>query len=197
MSAPTAGTAAGGSPPLDPADRRRPGARGRWSCCSSASGVADRSRRLDPDNPDPDGARAVAQVLDDQGVDVTVVRSADALDDAAADADTTVLVTSTDLLGQSTIDRLLGDAATRDLVLAAARARAPPRPSGSPRCPTGSRSTTRGPATCADPTYDGLSIAVDLALEYPVDRGCFRGDARRPARPARARASSCSAPATR
>jgi hypothetical protein len=40
---------------------------------------------LDPGNPDGDGAQAVARVLDDQGIDVEVVRSADALDAGAAD----------------------------------------------------------------------------------------------------------------
>ena len=40
------------------------------------------SEALDPDNPGADGARAVARVLDDQGVDVQVVRGAEALDRA-------------------------------------------------------------------------------------------------------------------
>ena len=64
--------------------------------------VGDRpatSEALDPDNPGADGARAVARVLDDQGVDVQVVRGADALDRAELGPSTTVLVTSTYLLG--------------------------------------------------------------------------------------------------
>ena len=67
--------------------------------------VGDRpatSEALDPDNPGADGARAVARVLDDQGVDVQVVRGADALDRAELGPATTVLVTSTYLLGRST-----------------------------------------------------------------------------------------------
>ena len=38
---------------------------------------------LDPDNPGPDGAQALARVLDDQGVDVTVARDAEALEATA------------------------------------------------------------------------------------------------------------------
>src|SRR6187402_2015930 len=60
------------------------------------------SEALDPDNPGADGARAVARVLDDQGVDVQVVRGAEALDRTELGPSTTVLVTSTYLLGRST-----------------------------------------------------------------------------------------------
>ncbi|MCU1677445.1 MAG: secreted protein, partial [Frankiales bacterium] len=129
---------------------------------------------LDPDNPDPAGGRAVARVLADQGVDVTVVRSADALDDATVDADTTVLVTSTDLLGESTIDRLLDHTGEADLVLAE------PGPGtteafGIEELPFQVTVDHPRPAACANPTYDGLSLQVDRALEYPVAGGCFRG----------------------
>ena len=76
------------------------------------------SEALDPDNPGADGARAVARVLDDQGVDVQVVRGAEALDRAELGPSTTVLVTSTYLLGRSTSARLLDALAGADLVLA-------------------------------------------------------------------------------
>ncbi|HEY1119623.1 MAG TPA: DUF4350 domain-containing protein, partial [Acidimicrobiales bacterium] len=46
---------------------------------------ARRGVALDPDNPDPEGARAVARVLSHQGVDVTVVRDADQLEDTEVD----------------------------------------------------------------------------------------------------------------
>lgn len=69
---------------------------------------------LAPDNPAPDGARAVAQVLGDQGVDVTYVRrTSEAV--AAADAGTTLLVTGDALLGPSQLEDLAGTGA--DLVL--------------------------------------------------------------------------------
>src|SRR6187549_2157241 len=47
---------------------------------------------LDPEGTGPDGARALAEVLRQQGVEVEVVRSIDALEDAQPDADTTVFV---------------------------------------------------------------------------------------------------------
>ncbi|HWJ09725.1 MAG TPA: DUF4350 domain-containing protein [Nocardioides sp.] len=61
---------------------------------------------LDPRNPGPDGAQALAEVLGDQGVDLTIARSADELDEARVDAGTTVLVTDTDALSPRTLDRL-------------------------------------------------------------------------------------------
>lgn len=137
----------------------------------------DRTRTtgaLDPDNPDPGGAQAVARVLADQGVDVTVARDADALDEAAPGPDTTVLVTSTDHLGRSTIKRLL--AGTRDARLVLAE----PGPGttkafGVSELPFEVQLDSPRAADCPDPTYDGLSVQVDQALEYPVPGGCFRG----------------------
>ena len=61
---------------------------------------------LDPANPSPDGAQAVARVLEQQGVQLTVVRRAAELERATVDADTTVMVTSPDHLG--TRDRPAG-----------------------------------------------------------------------------------------
>ncbi|HET7193533.1 MAG TPA: DUF4350 domain-containing protein, partial [Nocardioides sp.] len=71
---------------------------------------------LDPDNPGPDGAQALARVLEEQGVDLTVARDAEALE-ATGVADTTVVVTSTELLGESTTDRLLAHTRGAPLVL--------------------------------------------------------------------------------
>jgi len=129
---------------------------------------------LDPGNPDPEGARAVARVLSDQGVDVTVVRDADQLDDTDVDG-ATVLVTSTDRLGRSTADRLLDHTAGARLVLVE------PGPGT-----TAALGLTSLPflvdveepreARCADPAYAGLSVQVDRAVEYPVPGGCFRGE---------------------
>lgn len=139
------------------------------------SGSAGRSADLDPENADPNGARALAQVLEDEGVEVDIVRSADALDDAEVGAGTTVVVTSTELLGQSTTDRLLDDAADARLVLVQ------PGPGttdafGLTALPMGVEVGDAQSADCADPTYAGLSIAVDFALAYPVDDGCFPTD---------------------
>ena len=134
---------------------------------------ARRGVALDPDNPDPEGARAVARVLADQGVDVTVARGADALERSDV-AGATVLVTSTDLLGQSTVGRLLDHTRGALLVLAE------PGPGTTAALGVGSapyRVTLDEPraAGCADPAYAGLEIQVDEAVEYPAP-GCFAGE---------------------
>ena len=59
---------------------------------------------LDPRNPAPAGAQAVAKVLDDHGVDVRIVRNERAFRDEAIDENTTVVVTNPDQLGRSTFD---------------------------------------------------------------------------------------------
>jgi hypothetical protein len=71
---------------------------------------------LAPDNPQPGGARAVAQVLQRQGVVIDYVRTTSAATEHAT-AGTTLLVTSDYLLGPDQIDRLAQTHA--DLVLLA------------------------------------------------------------------------------
>ncbi len=129
---------------------------------------------LDPDNPDPSGAQALARVLDDQGVDVEVARGADELDDATIDTDTTVVVTSTDLLGESTIDRLLDQVGGARLVLVEPGT-GTTQAFGITELPYAVTFDGERAADCADPTYDGLSVQVDHAVEYPVVDGCFSG----------------------
>jgi hypothetical protein len=133
------------------------------------------SEALDPDNPGADGARAVARVLDDQGVDVQVVRGAEALDRAELGPSTTVLVTSTYLLGRSTSARLLDALAGADLVLAE------PGPGAVDALdlPAAAWTVAPGgdrPARCADPLLTGLAIRVDVATEYDTGDGCFDGE---------------------
>lgn len=57
---------------------------------------------LDPANPKPAGARAVAQVLGQHGVPVDIVRGRSAFDHATLDPATTVVVSDPDSLGKST-----------------------------------------------------------------------------------------------
>ncbi|MCW2795587.1 DUF4350 domain-containing protein, partial [Nocardioides sp.] len=132
-----------------------------------------RAGTLDPDNPTDNGAQALARVLDDQGVDVSVVRSADELANAETGPGTTVLVTSTESLGSSTADRLLKDASGSRIVVAG------PGPSvvdalGSSDMPAQVTLGSR-PAGCDDPLFSGLTIEVDHALSYPGPDGCFVG----------------------
>ncbi|MBD5786346.1 DUF4350 domain-containing protein [Cellulosimicrobium terreum] len=73
---------------------------------------------LAPDNPGPDGSRAVAEVLRDQGVDVTYVQTvADAVAAADRDEPTTLLVAQGDYMLPEQEDALVATQA--DLVLVA------------------------------------------------------------------------------
>ncbi|MFC4787033.1 DUF4350 domain-containing protein [Nocardioides sp. MAHUQ-72] len=131
------------------------------------------SAPLDPDNPDPAGAQALARVLADHGVDVTVARGADALADAGAGPGTTVLVTSTEQLGDSTTRRLLRDTRGARLVLAA------PGPGTTEALGVDGlpfRVSPSGPRPAGCTGLADLSLEVDEALEYPGPGGCFRGD---------------------
>ncbi|WP_121256680.1 DUF4350 domain-containing protein [Nocardioides ferulae] len=132
------------------------------------------SEPLDPDNPGPDGARAVARVLADQGVEVHVVRGEEELRETRPGPGTTVLVTATWALGASTAEELRGHSQDARLVVAGADVGATralglgPAPSSS-----GARGVT---ARCDDPALEellgGLTLSVDAALAYP-GRGCF------------------------
>ncbi|RNL61152.1 DUF4350 domain-containing protein [Nocardioides marmoriginsengisoli] len=125
----------------------------------------------DPGNADPEGARALAQVLGDQGVDVRVVRSADDLDRTTADADTTVVVTGTEDLGESTVRRLLDHARDADVIVVEPRYGAA-QLFGVDR----SGSVLDGVsvvASCTDSRLEGLRIEVEAATGYAGDGGCF------------------------
>ncbi|WP_036508184.1 DUF4350 domain-containing protein [Nocardioides sp. URHA0020] len=128
---------------------------------------------LEPSGAGPYGARAVVRVLEEQGVDVIVVRSADALEDTAVDADTTVVVTSTGQLGRSTTDRMVEHAADGRLVVIDP-APGPVDALGVDTLPSAAQVADPVGARCDDASYAGLSVAVDQALIFPVDDGCFR-----------------------
>lgn len=137
-----------------------------------SNGGVQYADRLDPQNPDPDGARAMAQVLGDQGVDLEIVRSADDLD--AADLEgTTVLVTSAEQLGRSTARRL-GELTGPRAVLVVEPSIELARLLGSEASPTPVRPVGRVAAQCADTRLTGLDVEVDSADSYPpVDSACF------------------------
>jgi hypothetical protein len=139
-----------------------------------AGGRPATSEPLDPDNPGPQGARALARVLEGQGVDVRVARGADELDAESLGPGATVVVTSSYLLGRSTAGRLLAHLSGADLVVVepetgAVDALGLTAPTFSVALPD-DRS-----ASCDNPLLEGLEIRVDLATEYDVADGCFPG----------------------
>jgi Domain of unknown function (DUF4350) len=134
-------------------------------------GGAQTFTELDPDNPGPDGAQALARVLEDQDVDVTVARDADSLESSPVGADTTVVVTSTQYLGSQTTERLLAHTRGTPLVLV------DPGPGlvdtiGTAEPPSGVTRDGGWEAECSDPRFAGLRVEVDRALAYPGE-GCF------------------------
>lgn len=132
------------------------------------------STPLDPDNPGGNGTRALAQVLRDRGVEVTVVRSADALDDVPLGADTTVVVTSANNLGPSTLERLQRHQGESLVVVVSPG----PGLADALSAPGGSSENLPGAvsADCDSPVvrdrFDGLRLDVATTVAYPGP-GCF------------------------
>lgn len=127
---------------------------------------------LDPASAEPDGTRALARVLGDNGVDVRVVRSADELEDTGIDASTSVVVTATWNLGTSTLDRLRGHVAGQPLLLV------DPGPDLIEELDPAIGSTTAEPseaveADCPEKLLTGLELATDATTTYDGVPGCF------------------------
>ncbi|GAB3081639.1 DUF4350 domain-containing protein [Nocardioides zeae] len=130
--------------------------------------------RLDPDETGADGARAVARVLADQGVDVEVVRDADALEDARVDEDTTLLVSDPAALGRDAAEDLATDHGAARLVVADPR-RGVPELFG---FEDGRRlgavdGVAAGCDDAAGVDLDGLEVAVDAPVAFDGASGCF------------------------
>ncbi|WP_109508415.1 DUF4350 domain-containing protein [Nocardioides speluncae] len=135
-------------------------------------GPARSDAPLDPDNPGPDGAQAIARVLDDQGVEVTVTRSADGLEDTVVDDGTMVLVSDPSALGESTTERLLEHADGEPVVVLT------PSPLlidelGLDSTVNSASIPERVEARCDDPRFTDLTLEVDLGVAYTGDDGCF------------------------
>jgi Domain of unknown function (DUF4350) len=132
------------------------------------------STPMDADNPGPDGARALAKVLGDEGVDVEVARSASELEAIDVDAGTSVVVVRPDYLGTSTIDRLRVDTADAHTVIVVGAgpgiADALGSLGGGTSVPLGDGRS----AGCDDPLFEGLRLEVDSTGLYP-DGACFEG----------------------
>ena len=129
------------------------------------------SARLDPDNPGPDGARALGSVLADQGVSVEVVRDADALEAAPVDAATTVLVTSSEQLGDSTARRLL-DHASPGLLVVAEPGIGVVEALGVSALPAGVSPSGDVDAACDEPALRDLDISIETGQAFEA-AGCF------------------------
>ncbi|WP_435199795.1 DUF4350 domain-containing protein [Janibacter sp. GS2] len=69
-------------------------------------GATRTDRPLDPDSPGPSGARALSAVLQEHDVQVEVVRTIDGLEDADVDAETTVVVSATEMLSPGHAERV-------------------------------------------------------------------------------------------
>ena len=141
---------------------------------------ATRAANLDPDNPSPNGAQAVARVLADHGVEVTVVRRAAGLASAAIDGDTTLLVTSSENLGRATARQVDVRAVAAGALVLAAPGATPIRVLDLPLGPEPARTTDRTEAGCDDPLMSGLAVDVGPSLGYRGTGGsdvvtCFRG----------------------
>jgi hypothetical protein len=135
---------------------------------------------LAPDNPRDQGARAVAQVLEQQGVHITYVRTAREAA-AAATAGSTLLVTSDWLLTTGQVEAL--SATEADLVLLAPSTLLGTAP-GLASTWGGSTTPAQVDATCDDPdaqaagtisaagtgmTTDVTAGTTDLTFCFPVD----------------------------
>ncbi len=129
---------------------------------------------LDPRNPGPTGAQAVAKVLDAHGVDVRIVRGERAFRDAPVDENTTVVVTNPTELGRSTFDVVRSRAP-----LAGAMVVVGPAEVLQDAFDLQPRSLGKGDlfADCDEPVADGLTIRAPYAAAV-AGKGCFvDGDA--------------------
>lgn len=149
------------------------------------NGPARTGEPLDPDNPGPEGTRALARVLDDQGVEVQVARGLEELEATEVGAGDTLVVSSTDLLGEGVVARLREHAGQARIVLV--------EPTGlaASLFDVGLESENALPegdtdgweASCDLAGLEGLRVDVDDATTYldpgatsPPDEACFPAD---------------------
>lgn len=134
---------------------------------------------LDPENPDPAGAQAVARVLAAQGVRLTVVRRAAELERTTVDADTTLMVTSSEHLGRTTARRLHERAAGAGTVVLAAPVPILRKALALPVTVADDVVAERSDAGCTDDLLVALTIEVEDSTGYASDDPqvtlCFEG----------------------
>ncbi|MFI0983466.1 DUF4350 domain-containing protein [Streptomyces sp. NPDC021093] len=126
--------------------------------------------RLDPRSADPQGSRAVAELLKDRGVSTRVVTTlAEAT--AAAGSDTTLLVTSPNLLTrsqQTELHRATAPSGGRTVLVAAGPPSVPTLAPGVRAAPTSVPVTTREPR-CALPAATTAGTAELGGIRYTTD----------------------------
>ena len=139
------------------------------------AGGGENTTPMDPDNAGSAGTRAVARVLDSEGVEVETARSAAELEDVAIGSDTSVVVVLPADLGEATVDRLLEHArdAAHLIVLGADIGAA--EAFGVPETPSNDDLSGGREADCADPLFDGLTIEADSSAVYEGG-DCFPGE---------------------
>lgn len=142
---------------------------------AAVTGSADNTTPMDPGNAGPGGTRAVARVLDDEGVEVDVARDLDELEDIAVGSDTSVVVVLPAILGQAQVERLLEhtSGAAHVIVLGADIGAA--EWFGASESPSDVELGEGRSAGCADPLFDGLTVEVDTAVVYEGG-DCYPGD---------------------
>lgn len=124
---------------------------------------------LDPRNPGPHGAQAVARVLEDESIEVLVVRDQESLLATRVDEDTTIAVTNPEDLGRDTVARLREHAeGAGALVVAGSASTVGELFDREPDAlPTGARE-----AGCAEPLVDDLTVRLRGGRGLRGD-GCF------------------------
>lgn len=142
-----------------------------------ASRSAARGGDLDPDNPSPNGAQAVARVLAAHGVDVSVVRRAAQLRHAEVDARTTLVVTSAGNLGRRTAAQVARRSTQAGAVVLADPTPTLMRVLHLPLAVVEAHVGRRTDAACDDPLLSGLSVDAGPSIGYhgqdPAVTGCF------------------------
>ncbi|GAB3989247.1 DUF4350 domain-containing protein [Nocardioides marmoraquaticus] len=133
---------------------------------------------LDPRNPGPEGAEAVARVLERQGVGVTVVRDQEALLATGVDG-ATVVVTDPGSLSPSTTAALEDHASTAEALVVVGDGAA--LAGSGPGEPLGVQAPSRDAGTveagCDLPAAAGLRVALDDGEDIAAEgtTSCFGG----------------------
>ncbi|WP_372736264.1 DUF4350 domain-containing protein [Nocardioides sp.] len=133
------------------------------------------STPLDPGNAGPDGARALARVLDRDGVVVEVARDAAALEALTIGPDTTLAVVLPQFLGEATSSRMLAHSAGAAQVLVLGAGLGPAEVLGAGTSPSYVNLATGREAECEDPLFAGLTLEVDGSAVYEGGE-CFPDD---------------------